>query len=82
MSEIDKDLLAIKFRTYKKCKKQLVIGLLLFVTGLFLMYQKSLLTYLPLVVGFYLTVSSFFGILSNKPSSEQLDVLNKEEDLI
>jgi hypothetical protein len=44
--------LKIKFRTYKKCSKQLVLGLLLFGSGL-IVSNASNLKYLFIAIGFF-----------------------------
>ncbi len=55
-------LLKIKYRTYKKCIRKLIIGLFLLGGGLLLDFSFK---YLVLVSGVILSISSFFGILSS-----------------
>lgn len=72
----DDALVGIKYRTYKKCIRQLIIISLLLVLGfLFLNSVKGLAL---LLLGFYPFASSFFGIISNKPTKEQLVQLKKD----
>lgn len=65
-------LLKIKYRTYKKCLQQIIVGLLLIVIGLISTFSFR---YLISVGGIILFISSFFGIMSNKLTKEQKEYL-------
>ncbi|MFT7898751.1 hypothetical protein VBY74_02090 [Tenacibaculum ascidiaceicola] len=67
-------LLKIKYKTYKKALRNLIIGLVLIGTGFVLMNTLSF-RYLIIVGGIILSVSSFFGILSNKLTKSQKEYL-------
>ena len=67
-------LLKIKYRTYKKCIKQVIIGLLLIGTGCVVGIPLS---YLFIVGGMILFISSFFGIISNRLTTNQIEYLKK-----
>ncbi|MGB3145194.1 MAG: hypothetical protein WBB24_13905 [Maribacter sp.] len=69
-------LLKIKYKSYKKCIKQLIVGLILKGIGFGLLSDSSL-RYLFIVGGLILSISSFFGISSNKLSKSQKDYLKK-----
>ncbi len=69
-------LLKIKYKSYKKCIKQLIVGLILTGIGFGLLSDSSL-RYLFIVGGLILSISSFFGISSNKLSKSQKDYLKK-----
>ena len=69
-------LLKIKYKTYKKCVRQIIIGLTLTGIGFTLMGGSSL-RYLFIVGGLILSISSFFGILSNKLTKNQKEYLKK-----
>jgi len=58
-------LLKIKYNSYKKCVRQIIIGLILVGVGFGLM-DTSPVRYLFIVGGIILSISSFFGVLSNK----------------
>ncbi|WP_064967055.1 hypothetical protein [Tenacibaculum ovolyticum] len=69
-------LLKIKYKTYKKCLRNITIGLILVGSGFWLMSNLSF-RYLIIISGIILSVSSFFGILSNKLTIEQKEYLKK-----
>ncbi|CAM4201793.1 hypothetical protein [Zobellia nedashkovskayae] len=58
-------LLKVKYTTYKKCVKQIVIALVLTIIGFFLV-NASPLSGILIIIGFILAISSFFGITSNR----------------
>lgn len=63
-------LLKIKYKTYKKCVRQIIIALVLIGIG-FLLTSISPLRYLLIVGGLILFTSSFFGVLSNRLTKSQ-----------
>ncbi|KAF9657624.1 MULTISPECIES: hypothetical protein [Tenacibaculum] len=67
-------LLKIKYKTYKKALRNLIIGLVLIGTGFVLMNTLPF-RYLIIVGGIILSVSSFFGIQSNKLTKSQKEYL-------
>ena len=69
-------LLSIKRRTYQKCKKKIVIGIILIAVGLYIK-ENSGNEFLLTISGFILTISSFFGIISNRLTKSQVNYLNK-----
>jgi len=69
-------LLKIKFKTYKKCLRKIVIGLILTGIGITIMITSPL-RYLIIVGGIILSISSFFGILSNRLTKNQKEYLKK-----
>jgi hypothetical protein len=69
-------LLKIKYKTYKKCIKQIIIGLMLTGIGFGLLGDSSL-RYLFIVGGLILSISSFFGISSNELTKSQKEYLKK-----
>ena len=68
-------LLKMKYRTYKKCIRQIFIAMLLIGVGFGLMHNSPLF-YSVIVGGIILFISSFFGILSNKLTKNQKLYLN------
>ena len=58
-------LLKIKYRSYKKCLRQIVIGFVLVGVG-FIVLNTSSVRYLCIAGGILLMISSFFGVLSNR----------------
>ena len=58
-------LLKVKYTTYKKCVKQIIIALGLTLIG-FILINGSPLGSLFIIIGFILAISSFFGITSNR----------------
>ena len=67
-------LLKIKYRSFKKCIRQLIISLLLIGIG-FMMGMS--LGYLLIVGGIIVSISSFFGITTNWLSKNQRAYLKK-----
>ena len=67
-------LLKIRYKTYKKSVRQIIIGLILTGMGFTLMGGSSL-RYLFIVGGLILSISAFFGILSNTLTKNQREYL-------
>ena len=67
-------LLKIKYKTYKKCVRKIIIGLIM--TGIGLISTLPF-RYLIIVGGIILFISSFFGILSNRLNKEEKEYLKK-----
>lgn len=67
-------LLKIKYKTYKKCVRNIIIGLILIGIGLI---NTLSFRYLIIVGGIILTISSFFGILSNRLNKNEKEYLKK-----
>lgn len=57
--------ISIKYRTYEKSKKKLIVSLVLIVLSL-VFQSKSPVFGFVLIMGVIVAISSFFGILSNK----------------
>ena len=72
-------LMRIKYRTYKKCKKQIIIGSILLGAGFFLDDILSI-SFVLIIMGIILTTSSFFGILSNRLTKTQIEALKNKKD--
>ena len=71
-------LMRIKYRTYKKCKKQIITGIILLGVGFFFEDILSI-SFFMIIMGVVLTTSSFFGILSNRLTKTQIDYLKDEK---
>ena len=67
-------LLKIKYKTYKKCLRKIIIGIILIGIGLI---STLSFRYLITVVGIILFISSFFGILSNRLTKDEKEYLKK-----
>ncbi|WP_165748745.1 hypothetical protein [Cellulophaga sp. Z1A5H] len=61
-------LLKIKYKTYKKCVRNIIIGLVL--TGIGCIGNSPAI-YAVLLIGIIFSVSSFFGVLSNRITKNQ-----------
>lgn len=64
--------LKIKYKTYKKCFRLIIIGLIGIGFGL---TNSSSLSYLFFIGGIILSISSFFGIISNRLTKNQKEYL-------
>ncbi len=73
-------LLRIRYRTYQKCKKQIIIGLVLIGIG-FILKNISTISFLVTFIGTILSISSFFGILSNKLSKKQIESIKNNQHI-
>ncbi len=69
-------MLKIKHRTYKKCLKQFIFGLITIVIGI-LANNSSSFSYICIVGGIIISTSSFFGILSNRLTKNQIKYIKQ-----
>ncbi|MEC3905742.1 hypothetical protein VOI54_01790 [Tamlana sp. 2201CG12-4] len=69
-------LLKIKYKTYKKCIQKIIIGLTITAIGFGLIREYSS-RYLFISAGIILSISSLFGILSNRLTKIQVQYLKK-----
>jgi len=67
----------IKHTTYKKCKKQIIIGVILLGVG-FVLWDVWSISFLVIITGFILTISSFYGILSNRLTKTRIEYLKEK----
>lgn len=65
----------IKYRTYKKSKKQLIISFFLILLG-FIFGNTIPLFYFVLIMGFIIFISSFFGMIMNRLSDDKIKYIN------
>ena len=67
-------ILKIKLRTYEKCKRKTIISFIVIVVC-YLLASKFVLLYYVVAIGFFVLISSFFGVQANKISPKQKDYI-------
>ena len=71
----DKELL-IKLRTYKKCRRQIILSIVVIILSI-VIGSRIPLFYLFVFLGILFLISSFSGFLTNRLSIRQRDYLNR-----